>query len=931
MSYPETGLSDEARARFIRWAILLGLLFGLLTFGSSLFRLQADYWWYLHDGKAPAVFSIALRTRAVLFVVGLLASAAALYFSIRYALGSSMIFGRRPESLSERTVAGMLSWTQQRTASIVKIAAPVIGIMFGFSLAEQWNLWLLFQNPVTFGKIDPIFGRDYAFFVFQLPFFKAVVGWLFGLSILCGLAIVGTYFGLPLMAKLAKMPVAMPSVRAHLTVMASIVLVLMGVTLWLNRYDAATAISDKFTGAGYTDLQKLGAQTIVCFALWISAAVALLNSKLWKPYAAIAVAVGITAAIYVVGVLIWPNFIQSYKVNPNALTLQEPYIRRALEATRWAYGLDKIRSLPFPIEVQPTAGAMKAAEVTLQNMRLWDPRILQLTVNNLQSLRDYYSFQDIDVDRYTINGAQRMLMLGARDLTINKLDANRRNWQNTHLQYTHGNGAVAVPVNESTQSGKPVFLLSDIPPQGAKELLLKEPRIYYSDPQGEEGMASDQYVLVRSKLPEFDYSESGEAEHRWTHDGGIPISGAWPKLVYSLVLGDKDILFSDAITNETRLLYHRSVHERARKLFPYLHWDYDPYITIVDGRLIWILDGYTTTDTIPYSALSILGQKRLNYVRNSIKLTIDAYTGEWKAYQTDAVDPIIKAYDKIYPGMMQPASTAPTGIREHFRYPEDLFSLQSLQLTLYHPLDKDPAKEAQKFFRNEDAWQMPDQSAQSGGSAQMSPYYVQMRLPNEAKDGFLLILPFTPRDRPNMIGWLAAHCDADDYGKLDLFRFPRDKNINGPAQQEASFQTDLNLSQKTTLIGQVGSEIIHGNLLVVPIGQSVMYVKTLFLVSSQQGIRPLPELKLIVLAFSNKIVFAESYARALDLLMGGEAPKPDSPDEPAQKEGVLSGGAAQRALQLMEEGKTALRAGDWAKYGDSQRKLERLLRGEIGI
>jgi uncharacterized membrane protein (UPF0182 family) len=710
-------------------------------------------------------------------------------------------------------------------------------------------------------------------------------------------------------------------IQGHMSALFGALVIVLGITLWYSRFDAGTILSDRFTGASYADLQALSVKFVLAAIMVLGGILVLLR----RTYVMAGVAIGATLAVHLIGVVLWPYLIQNYKVAPNELTLQTPYIRRALDATRYAYSLDKIENVDFNVQLQPTTAALEQAQTTLDSMRLWDPDVLKLTVDNLQSLRDYFAFQDIDVDRYTINGRQLLIMLGARDLVTERLDESRKNWQNLRLQYTHGNGVVAVPVNRAGASGQPKFLLSDIPPQGASELAISQPRIYYSDSRDDSGAEANRYIFVRSKLPEFDYSVSGDGEHRWEGERGIPIAGAWRRMVYAYVFGDKDLLFTDALTEETRLLYRRSVRERARHIFPYLKWDNDPYITIVGGRLVWILDGYTTTGSIPYSALAQVGATRLNYIRNSVKMTIDAYTGDWNAYVMDADDPIIRTYQKIYPGLLQPEGEVPPEIREHFRYPEDLFLLQAFQLTLYHQLDNNPDAEAQKFFRFEDAWQVPDQAQSAGHSGPMSPYYVQMRLPNEQKDGFMLILPFNPKDRPNMIGWLAAHCDPDDYGRLQLFRFPRDKNINGPAQQEASFQTDLELSKQITLIGQVGSEVVHGNLLVVPIGQSVMYVKTLFLVSRQTGIRPLPELKLIVLAYSNKIVFAESYDRALQLLTSAEAGQPES-EESSAIEGVFDPQVAQKALQLIEQGRKALAAGDWATYGKIQRDLEEILK-----
>jgi uncharacterized membrane protein (UPF0182 family) len=907
-------MPDQQRKRLLKIGIPIAMLLLLLTFGSALVRLQADAWWYTLDARASVVFYAPLRIRSVLFVIGALVSFLALYASVAKALRANII-------IEHAGLIDIMPAIKAIHRGIRKLLVPAcmgLGVVFGLSFSSLWEKWLLQANAETFDIRDPIFNLDYSWFVFELPWRQGLFAWLGVLAMTVLLATALVYYIVPLLAQAARMPIHVPKIQNHICVLVSAVFVLVGISIWYSRFDAGSTIGDRFTGAGYAEMQALGAKAVLAVITFLAGVFILVRRR----YAAIALGLGTSAAVFFLGVAIWPALVQSYKVAPNELALQAPYIENALDATRYAYSLNGIESVDYDVQLQPTQAALSEASTTLENMRLWDPKILRETIDNLQSLRNYFGFQDIDVDRYTIDGRQRLIMLGARDLISNRLDASRRNWQNLRLQYTHGNGVVAVPVNRAEASGQPEFLLQDIPPRGVSELQVDQPRIYFSDSQNPAGTAMDRYVFVRSAQPEFDYSAGGEKDYRWEGSGGIPISGGWRRFVYSYYFGDKDLLFTDAFTAETRLLYRRNIRDRAAHILPFLKWDNDPYITIVDGRLVWILDGYTITNAIPYSAMSQVGSTRLNYIRNSVKMTIDAYSGEWAAYVMDAKDPILRAYSKIYPGLLSSPAEAPEQVRKHFRYPEDLFLLQAFHLALYHALDTDPAAEPAKFFRYEDAWQVPDQAHSTGETGPMSPYFVQMRLPNEKKDGFLLILPFNPKGRPNMIGWLAAHCDPDEYGKLQLFRFPRDKNINGPAQQEASFQTDLELSKQITLIGQVGSEVLHGNLLVVPVGQSVMYVKTLFLVSRQSGIKALPELKLVVLAYSNKIVFAENYPRALQLLTSRSVAGPI----PEATEGTLDATRAQQAIKLLERGQDALGKGDWSGYGRAQAELESLLR-----
>ncbi|MCH8274681.1 MAG: UPF0182 family protein [Armatimonadetes bacterium] len=936
-------LDPEVKKRLIKWGVILLIFMLVLSFGSVFVRYIANYLWYKHDAGAEVVYWTQIRIRALLFLAGFVIATPILIFNARRALSATMVFLREPDTGAQAIVQNILSWGQRSAGRLILIAGPVIGFFFGLSLAANWNELLLFMNSADFGQTDPIFKMDYSFYVFRLPFIQAIIGWLFGLLFICAVVAAAIYFGIRSLAALARLPITVPAVRTHLSLLAAMGFLLVGLSLWFGRYDMLTEIGERFTGAGFTELQALGAKNITCVVLWIAALAALLNTRLWSPYAGILVGAAASALVFIVGVLIYPAIRDSIDVKPNAIRKQEPYIVHAIKATRWAYGLENITVRQSSFEIRPSKEALLEAEATLDNMRLWHPEILRGHVDSLQSLRDYYAFQDIDVDRYIIDGKQRMVMIGVRDLSVEGLDSTRRNWQNLHLQFTHGNGIVAVKVNEVDASGRPAYLLKDVPPTGHPDMVIEEPRIYYSDARvsgfggrlnaGTARSPEDRYVLVRSRLPEFDYTAAGETEYRWTHDGGIPIGSIWTKFLFSVYFRDREIFFSGDITDETRLLWRRNVIVRAGHILPWITWDLDPYVAIVNGRLIWILDGYTVTDAIPYSEMR---GSRINYIRNSVKFTIDAYTGEWKAYITDADDPILKVYDKIYQDLLTPVSEAGEALRRHFRYPEDLFALQSLQQTRYHVTDP------LEFFRGERAWQISEQSSQQGTAVPIRPYYVQMRLPDEQKDGFLLILPFSPVGRPNMIGWLAAYCDPEDYGKLVLYQFSRTVTINGPAHLEAQFQQDEQLSEKMTLLGQGGSRIRHGNLLVVPIGNSIMYVKPLFLESEISGIGPVPELRLVLLAYGDKIVFADTYPRALEMLTGttiaeiaarrpeglGTEPGGELPAGPV--EGVLTGAEAREALRAFEQMQQAARSGDWAAFGDAQERLGRLLREAAG-
>ncbi|KAA0226320.1 UPF0182 family protein [Fimbriimonadia bacterium ATM] len=928
----ERDAEARARRRLLTVGIVIGVLLLLLTFGSALIRLNVDYLWYTLDAKAPIVFFTQLKTRLVLFAIGFVVSALLIWISGRVAVSIAdefpVIVGDSLAAIAQRA----LPWSARTARRIVAAGAVVVGLGHANAFAQKWDQYLMYSRGGDFGTRDAVFNTDLGFYVFRLPFLSGIVGWMASVWFFCAVAAFGIYLyaaGRSIGPVIAQHLQTRAVVRHGLVLFATLCL-LIAWGAWLSRYADLTLQGDRFTGPGYAQLQAMGAEALVAYAWLFTAIVSLLalrgRGSFRLPIGGSVVAV----LIYVGGVVIYPAAVESYHVKPNEIRVQTPYVERAITASRWAYGLDKIAVRPFDVKVRPTKEEIEKSASTLENMRLWDPEILKRNVDGLQSLRAYYTFQDIDVDRYVINGRQRLVMVGARDLSVEKLDESRRSWQNVHLQYTHGIGLVAVPVSAVSGSGNPSYLLKDVPPIGAAELSVEEPRIYYSDLRVEDHSrlpvadraADDRYVIVRTKQPEFDYSVSGEVEHTWKHDGGVPVDSWWKEVVFSYFFSDFDILLSNDITAESRLLWRRNVRVRAQHVLPFLTWDRDPYVAVVNRRLVWILDGYSTTDAIPYSEMSLAGSVQLNYIRNTVKFTVDAYTGEWAAYAMDENEPILAAWMRVYPGLVKKASEAPKDLVRHFRYPEDMFTLQALQLARYH------VTKPLTFLREEDAWEVPRHTSEAGIAELLKPYYVQMRLPDEPQDGFLLILPFTPARRANMIGWLAAHCDPGDYGNLVLYQFPRDRNINGPEQQEAKFEQHAPLSERITLLSQTGSRVVPGNLLVVPIGSSVMYLKTLFLESDRQGIGALPELKFVVLAFSDKIVFAETYERALQLLFEDAAPSqpaPDTPKPPPSQGVVVEGNAARQALEIFNQAEAAQRAGDWAKYGELMKRLRDLL------
>ncbi len=926
-------IDPEAKRRMIKYGIIVGILLLLLTFGSAFVRTYADYLWYLYDAEAAVIFTTQLKTRLLLLAAGFVIATPVLILNARAALKAAEVAGREPRSAMDEALEQLLGALDRARSGLmrsVKFVAPVFALLFGISLSSRWEDWLRYQNAVGFGKADPIFGNDYSFYVFKLPFLQGVQGWLWTLWLLCAIIAVAVFFGVGSMASTGRQAIGAKTMRTQLALLAATGFAILGWGIWLGRYDALTVVHSRFTGPGHAELIGITAQGILAYVLWFCAVASATSIRISSPIVIAGGGAALSALTYIIGVAIVPGITQTYRVNPNELRLQTPYIARGIESTRWAYALDKIEERPFLAQARPDATEVANAESTFANLRLWDPFLLQKNVNVLQTLRDYFTFPDIDVDRYTIDGKQRLVMLGAREIDVEGLDASRRGWQNLHMQYTHGTGVVAVAVNEATTEGMPVYLLKDVPPVGRPELRVDEPRIYFGDAFKADG----DYVFVSTKLAEFDYMGGAEVEHRWTGSRGVPVSGTFAKLIFAWTLGDRDLLFTQDLLPESRLLWRRNIRVRAAKLLPFLRWDRDPYITIIDGRLVWIIDGYTITDKIPYSQPTAMERGMFNYMRNSVKLTIDAYTGDWHAYITAPEDPIVQTYDRIYPGIMKPVSEAPQGVREHFRYPEDLFSVQSVQLSRYHVTD------VTMFYRGEDAWELP---RAPGQDRRLPPYYVQLKLPEVDDDRFLLILPFTPIGRPNMIGWLAAHCDPDRYGEMTLYRFQGTQNVNGPEQQEAQFQTEPDLSARLTLLGQFGSRVLPGNLIVIPVGNSVVYSKTMFLEPAGADQSSITQLRIVVMAVSDKVVFAETYEAALNKLLAvlGADIRPAEPTEPSEPGAAEPSPPSQpsdtaaieklrQALRALDEAESALKAGDWAGYGEAQKRARALLEEALG-
>src|SRR5438093_986363 len=618
--------------------------------------------------------------------------------------------------------------------------------------------------------------------------------------------------------------------------------------------------------------------------------------------------------VWVVGVGVYPAFLQRLRVAPNELAAELPYIEANIRMTRAAYGLDRIQEKEFPADETLDARALARNEATLKNIRLWDYRPLLRTFAQLQEIRTYYKFQDVDNDRYVVNSEYRQLMLSPRELSYQHLQGGR-NWINEHLTYTHGYGIVVGPVNRVTPEGLPEFFVKDIPPRSSDGFpKISRPEIYYAE-------SSNEYALVRTRSQELDYPAGDQNVYaRYQGEGGIAI-GSWARrLLFAARFGEPKIVLSDDLTAASRILIHRTIGERIRLIAPFFRFDRDPYMVVTDdGRLAWMLDGYTTSDRYPYSdPVRGIG----NYIRNSVKVTVDAYHGSVRFYIADAGDPIVRAYAAAFPGLLRPLEQMPEDLRRHIRYPEDFFAIQARKYAVYH------MENPQVFYNKEDLWAIPRRTLE-GREREMEPYYTIMRLPGEAKQEFILLTLFNPSRRDNMIAWLPARSDPAHYGRLIVYNFPKQKNVYGPRLVDARIDQDPVISQQLSLWNQRGSTVIRGSLLAIPIEQSLIYVQPLYLPPEQGA---LPELRRVIVAYGNQIAMEPTLEQSLSRIFAGRvAPTPAAPTTaagpgPAPSPGGVERAATQRALEAWTRSQDALRRGDWAAYGAEQKRLEEALR-----
>ncbi|MCM0081619.1 UPF0182 family protein [Geomonas sp. Red32] len=784
----------------------------------------------------------------------------------------------------------------------------LLALMAGNWGAAQWREALLFLNGITVGTPDPVLGQDVGFYLFSLPLLEAIHGMLGGLFPLAALLVAAMYYLRGGISITPQGAVLDPKLRKHLAVLAFLYGLNLGFGFFLDGFELLLGGTGSFHGAGYTDVN---ARLVTFRALTVLAPIAgaVFAAGLWKNNWRLTVAPPVVIfGAYLLGVALYPSLLQKFKVAPNELDLETPYIKNSIKFTRMGYDLEKIQTIPFDVDLKLSAADITANQATIKNIRLWDTEPLLKTYSQLQQIRTYYRFFDVDNDRYLVNGRYTQVMLSPRELSYNDLPS--RNWINERLIFTHGNGLTMGPVSRISKEGLPEFFLKDIPPVSLADIKVTRPEIYY-------GELSNDYVVVRTKVPEFSYpTATGNINTTYSGKGGVSIHSLARKALFAARFKSDKLLLSSDITPQSRILYYRNILERVRTLAPFLRFDNDPYLVVNgSGGLTWMIDAYTYSDRLPYSNPLKGG---INYMRNSVKVSIDAYDGKVTFYLYDPSDVMAKVYSRIYPGLFKPASAMPEDLRRHVRYPHQFLLLQASVFASYHMTDP------KVFYNKENLWEIPVM-----GDKQLEPYYTVMKLPGEKSEEYILLLPFTPSKRDNLAAWLTARCDGDNYGKIMAYTFPRDRLIYGPKQIDARINQDALISQQLTLWNQRGSEVIRGSMLVIPIEKSLLYVQPLYLVAEKGG---LPELRRVIVAYGDDVVMEQTLELALQKIFGGKIAGEAPPASSAQAAPAAAGPPqsaqqlAREAMAIYERATNLQRQGDWAGYGEELRKLQQVLK-----
>ncbi|PKN12363.1 MAG: UPF0182 family protein [Deltaproteobacteria bacterium HGW-Deltaproteobacteria-4] len=879
--------------------VLFSALLVALPFFSFLISFYTDWLFFVETGF-PAVFTTTLYAKigagvffaALLFIFAQInlffANKAAFPYAGTYiVVGSARLL--RSEILRFVTPLGLL----------VSVALALLVGQWG---AMQWEQVLLFSNRASVGTIDPVLGKDLGFYLFSLPLLEMLKSFATLLLLATALISVVTYYlrgGITLTEQGLAIDAA---VRRHLAVLVGIFFCVVAAGFYLESFRLLFSNNGNFYGASYVDVNsRLLTYQILTFLTPLAGIMLAFGG--WKgSWRQALLPLILVIAVYVIGIRLYPGVLNKFKVAPNELALETPYIQHNIKSTRFGYDLEKIETIPFDVDTKLTAADIANNDATIKNIRLWDHGPLLKTYSQLQQIRTYYKFFDVDNDRYTVNGQYTQVMLSPRELSYADLPS--KNWINERLIFTHGNGITFGPVSRISKEGLPEFFVKDIPAVSLADVKVTRPEIYF-------GELSNDYVIVKTKVPEFSYpTATGNINTTYAGQGGVVIDSMLKKALFAAKFKTEKILLSTDITAGSRIIYNRNINERVKIIAPFLRFDGDPYMVVDEaGRLKWIVDAYTFSDRLPYSQPLRGG---INYLRNSVKAVVDAYDGSIDFYISDPDDVLIKVYSQIFPELFQPMAAMPADLRQHIRYPHQYLQMQASMFSAYHMTDP------KVFYNKENLWEIP-----ALGDKPMEPYYTIMKLPGEAKEEYILLLPFTPSKRDNLAAWLTARCDGENYGKIMAYTFPRDRLIYGPKQIDARINQDSFISQQLSLWSQRGSDVIRGSLLVIPIEKSLLYVQPLFLAADKAG---LPELKRVIVSFDDQVVMEENLELALQRLFGAEM----SPAIAATPGGKVDLSAAptdlaKEAMSIFERAINLQRQGNWAGYGEEVKKLGEVL------
>lgn len=828
-----------------RWLLVVAIVLVLYTVAGILRSIYADWLWFQSLGFA-SVYATEILTKTWLFFAG---AGLFLVFAVVNLVMASRL---APQGYEQSFIAEFDPPTLRRMVAVGLIAASLFfAVIFGTVASGEWSTVLQYFHGAHFGLVDPAFKRDVGFYTFSLPALRFFQSWFLGAVAVVLLGVVGVYVFVFSLQNFV--PEVSRKVKAHVGILLILLLAAFVWSYILSIYELDFSTSGVVFGATFTDMHARLPAYIILIALAGLVALLIVWDIVRGGYivSGAGIVIWLVALVLVLG--IYPASVQRLSVQPNELNAEQTYIQRNIDMTRIAYGLNSIDSQPYAADPNLSQAQVQANTDTIDNIRLWDPRPLQLTYSQLQEIRPLYTFSTVSVDRYTIDGKYREVTLSPRELDQTRIAANAQSWVNLKTFFTHGYGAVLSAVNEVAAGGLPNLLLKDIPPTGQPSLT--KPQIYF-------GMKTDPYVIVDTRNQEFDYPQAN-SDQLTTFDAntGVRLNSYFRRLIYAWELGDTNILISSQITDQSQLLYHRDIQDRIQQIAPFLQLDHDPYIVIANNQLYWIQDAYTWSNDFPYSEPSSFGY---NYIRNSVKVVVDADTGATTFYLIDPTDPIAETYASIFPKLFRPIDDMPPELRAHLRYPQDLFEVQSDIYRAYHMQD------ARTFYNKEDLWDIPQEVIDTQAEP-VVPYYVIMRLPGQSKEEFVLIRPFTPANKPNAIAFFAGRSDGANYGKASVYVFPKSIQVFGPSQIEARIDQNPLISPQFTLWNQSGSRVVRGNLLMIPISGSYLYVEPIYLQAEQSQ---LPQLQRVIVVDGESIAMEPTLADSLSVVLGQQAPSP---------------------------------------------------------